>query len=238
MAEETNGRGSPTLIRDLPQSDRPRERLRDAGAEALSAAELLAILLRTGNAKESALAQASRVLAKFGGLTGLARASFSELCNEHGLGEAKAAQIKAALQMGIRAAAGDVERAVLRSPEQVAELLCAEMSLLEQEEVRVLLLDTRNRLMAIHKMYRGSVHTTHVRVAELLREAIRANAPAMIVVHNHPSGDPTPSAADLQMSKTLFDSGKLMDVDVLDHMVMAGGKHSSIRGILPGYAKP
>jgi DNA repair protein RadC len=237
MAEGTNGRATPTLIRDLPQGDRPRERLRDAGAEALSAAELLAILLRTGNAKESALAQASRLLAKFGGLTGLARASFQQLCSEHGLGEAKAAQIKAALQMGIRAAAGDVERAVLRSPEQVAELLSAEMSLLEQEEVRVLLLDTRNRLMSMHKMYRGSVHTTHVRVAELLREAIRANAPAMIVVHNHPSGDPTPSAADLQLSKELFEAGKLMEIDVLDHMVMAGGGHSSIRALLPGLAR-
>jgi DNA repair protein RadC len=229
MAEDANGVASYTLIRDLPANDRPRERLRDFGAEALSAAELLAILLRTGNAKESALAQASRLLARFGGLGGLARASFAELCAEHGLGEAKAAQIKAALQMGIRAAITSEARPLIKSVDDVANLMGTEMTLLEQELVRVLLLDARNQLIATADVYRGSVHTAHVRIAELLREPIRANASAIVVVHNHPSGDVTPSTADINMTKMLIDAGKLMDIDVLDHIIIAGGRHLSMR---------
>jgi DNA repair protein RadC len=105
----------------------------------------------------------------------------------------------------------------------------AEMSLLDQEHVRVLVLDTRNRLIATQDVYRGSVHTTHIRIAELLREPIRANASAIVVVHNHPSGDPSPSAADISMTKMLAEAGKLMDIDVLDHIIIAGGRHVSMR---------
>lgn len=236
MADEANGHASYTLIRDLPQGDRPRERLRDFGADSLSEAELLAILLRTGNARESALAQASRLLARFGGLAGLARASFAELCAEHGLGEAKAAQIKAALELGIRSGQERETRPVIKSAMDVERLCCAEMSLFDQEVVRVLVLDTRNHLMAAQDVYRGSVHTAQIRIAELLREPIRANASAIIVVHNHPSGDPTPSAADISMTKMLVEAGKLMDIDVLDHMVMAGGKSASMRDLRLGFA--
>jgi DNA repair protein RadC len=236
MAEDANGRASYTLIRDLPETDRPRERLRDFGPDSLSEAELLAILLRTGNAKESALAQASRLLARFGGLAGLARASFQELCAEHGLGEAKASQIQAALQLGIRANIQQQARTIIKSADDVAQLMCAEMSLFEQEVVRVLVLDTRNHLIQAPDVYRGSVHSAHIRIAELLREPIRANASAVIVVHNHPSGDPTPSAADISMTKMLIEAGKLMDIDVLDHVIMAGGRHASMRDLKLGFA--
>lgn len=219
-----------TLIRDLPQTDRPRERLRDAGADALSNAELLAILLRTGSSKESALAQATRLLARFEGLAGMARASFGELCAEHGLGEAKAAQIKAALEMGLRLAAhAPEERPVVKSPDDLANLVLAEMSLLEQESVRVILLDTRNHVLAMPEVYRGSVHSTQVRVAELLREAVRVNAPSVVLVHNHPSGDPAPSAADITLTKMLHEAAKLLDIELVDHMIIGGGRYASMR---------
>ncbi len=225
-----------TLIRDLPENERPRERLRDFGAGSLTAAELIAILLRTGSAKESALAQATRLLKEFGGLQGLADASFAELCAQPGLGEAKAAQLKAALQIGMSLKEADLrDRKLVRTPEDIANLVALEMSQLDQEEMRVVLLDTRNRFVAMHEAYRGSVHTTQVRIAELLREALRANAPNIIAMHNHPSGDPSPSAADITMTKTLYEAAKLMDIDLLDHLVIGGGKHVSLKGMGLGF---
>ncbi len=225
---------APTLIRDLPQSERPRERLRDQGSAALATAELLAILLRTGSSKESALAQAQRLLRDFHGLAGLRAAAFAELCNMHGLGEAKAAQIKAALELGVRLASlAPDDRVRLTAPDDVAMMVMAEMSMLQQEELRVCVLDSRNRIITWTTAYRGSVHTIPVRNAELLREAVRVNAPAVVVVHNHPSGDPMPSVADLQMTKLLCEAGKVLDVAILDHLVIGGGKYTSVRHLQP-----
>ena len=217
-------------IRDLPAADRPRERLRDAGAAALSNQELLAILLRTGQANESALAIASRLLAQFEGLVGLARTSFAELCAERGLGEAKAAQVQAALELGKRlAAAQPEERTTIRSPDDVANLLLGEMGLLDQEHLRVLLLNTRNQVLGAPEVYRGSVHTAVVRIGELFREALRQNAPCIILVHNHPSGDPTPSSEDISMTRQAIEAGELLDIEVLDHIVIAHGKFVSMK---------
>ncbi len=217
-------------IRDLPATDRPRERLRDFGAGALSNQELLAILLRTGAERESALAVASRLLGRFDGLVGLARDGFAELCAERGLGEAKAAQVQAALELGRRlVAAQPQERALIRFPEDVANLLQGEMGLLDQEQMRVLLLSTRNQVLGTSEVYRGSVHTAVVRIGELFREALRQNAPAIILVHNHPSGDPTPSAEDIAMTKQAIEAGELLDVDVLDHVVLAQGRFESMK---------
>ena len=186
-----------TLIRDLPATERPRERLRDSGPQALSNAELLAILLRVGGAGESALAQATRLLAHFGGLPGIWQASFTEMCNEKGLGEAKTAQLKAALELGMRLARTEPEaRVTVRTPADLAGLLLAEMSMLQQEHVRVALLDARNHVLHIPTVYVGSPHTTHVRIGDLLSDAIRDKASSIVLVHNHPSGDPTPSSAD------------------------------------------
>ena len=225
-----------TLIRDLPASDRPRERLRDFGAQALSTQELIAILLRTGTPKESALSQASRLLARFAGLPGLARASFGELRNEKGLGEAKAAQLQAALELGMRAASATPdERRIFKSPDDIAAIALAEMSLLEQECVRVLLLDVRMRMIGFPEVYRGSVHTAQVRIAELLRDAVRVNAAQIVVVHNHPSGDPTPSAPDIQMTKMVYDSARVMDILLLDHMIIAGGRYVSMKAVNMGF---
>jgi DNA repair protein RadC len=219
-----------TLIRDLPAAERPRERLRDFGAESLSNAELLAIILRTGAASESVLALSSRLLSGYGGLPGLARASFAELCGEHGLGEAKAAQLKAALELGKRlASTHPEERAVVRTPQDVFNLLKAEMGFLEQEHLRVVLLNTKNQVLGMPEVYRGSVSAAMVRSSELLREAVRQNCPAVIVVHNHPSGDPTPSPDDIAMTRKLVEAGKLLDIDVLDHIVIGEGRFVSMK---------
>lgn len=235
---ETNGdRARRVMIRDLPATDRPRERLRDAGAEALSTAELIAILLRTGTAKQSALDQATSLLAAFDGIAGVARASFPELCNVHGFGEAKASQLKAAIELGVRVSRqlSPDDRPVVRNPDDIAALVRAEMSLLEQESVRVMLLDARNHVLGIREVYHGSVHTTQVRIGEMFREAVRATASAIVVIHNHPSGDPTPSAADVSMTKLLVQAGDLLGIDVYDHLVIGGGRYVSMRAARLGF---
>jgi DNA repair protein RadC len=228
-----------TLIRDLPAIDRPRERLRDAGPQALSTQELLAILLRVGGSGESALSQATRLLAHFDGLPGLWQASFTEMCNEKGLGEAKASQIKAALELGMRLAKAQPEvRAPVRSPEELLAPLLSEMSMLAQEHVRVALLDARNHLMGPPvTVYIGSPHSTHVRIADLLSDAIRSKASSMVLIHNHPSGDPAPSAADEKITRELYDAAKLMSIDLLDHLVVGGGRYVSLKAVGLGFPK-
>jgi DNA repair protein RadC len=230
MRDSDSGVEYRARIRDMPLTDRPRERLRDAGAGALSNPELLAIILRTGAAKESAVALASRLLGQYDGLAGLSRAGFAELCAERGLGEAKAAQVLAALELGQRLAATQPgERPVIRYAQDVADLMRPEMALLDQEHMRVLLLNTRNQVLAKCEVYRGNVHTAVVRIGELFREALRQNAPAVILVHNHPSGEPTPSAADIAMTKQAIAAGELLDIEVLDHVIIAHGGFSSMK---------
>ncbi|MBE0479633.1 MAG: DNA repair protein RadC [Dehalococcoidia bacterium] len=218
------------LIKELPASERPRERLKQYGASSLSNAELLAVILRTGAASESVLNVAARLLAKFGGLPGLSRTSFNELCSQHGLGKAKSAQIKAALELGRRLLSTEVEeRMTVRSPADVANLLLAEMGFLEQEELRLLLLDTRNQVLAVPQVYKGSVNTSQVRIGELFRDAVRQNSPAIIIVHNHPSGDPTPSPEDVTVTEQALKAGKLLDIDVLDHIIFGRQRYVSLK---------
>lgn len=217
-------------IHDMPADERPRERLRAFGAASLSNAELLAIILRVGTGKENVLALASRMLARFEGLAGLSKAAFSELCSQRGVGEAKAAQIKAALELGKRLVnIRPEERALIQSPQDAANLLIADMGFLEQEHLRVLLLDTRNRLVSIQEVYKGSVNSAQIRVSEVFREAVRHNCPAIIVAHNHPSGDPAPSSDDVAVTEQLIAGGKTLDIEVLDHLVIAHQKYVSLR---------
>jgi DNA repair protein RadC len=226
------------LIQDLPLSQRPRERLRDLGAKSLRDDELIAILLRTGFTKSSVMEVAANLLMRFGGLAGLARASYDDLCEAPGLGPAKAAELQAAMTLGIRAAAVAAEtRRLLSNPELVAEMLLNEMTHFDHEVVRVLALDTRLRLLRQTDVYKGSVHSTAVRHGELLRDAVKINASAVIVVHNHPSGDPAPSAADVAMTKGLIEAGRLLDIDVHDHMVVGGGRYVSMRASGLGFSK-
>lgn len=217
-------------IREMPASERPRERLRDAGAEALSTAELLAIILRTGTTRQSALALAQSLLAKHNGLAGLARLSLADLKREDGIGEVKAVEIKAVIQLAIRFRdLGGEERPYVSAPSHVYALFGPEMSLLDQEHLRVLLVDTRNRLVSITEVYKGTVNQAHVRPSEVLREAIRQNIPNVILVHNHPSGDPTPSPDDLTVTKSLVALGNQLDITVLDHIIIGDRKYASMQ---------
>ena len=224
-------------IMDLHESDRPRERLASLGPQALTNAELIAILLRVGVPGESAVHVGQRLLNKFGGLTGLHRAPIKELMDQHGLGEAKAAQIKAAVELGRRLTLeAPEERPSINSPADAAALVSYEMSALEQEHLRVILLDRRNRVMETVEVYKGSVNSSQVRVGELFKEAIRKNASAIIVIHNHPSGDPTPSPDDVAVTRAIVQAGKLLDVEVLDHLVIGQGKWVSLKERGLGFA--
>lgn len=220
---------SPT-IKDLPTQERPRERLARCGESALSTTELLAIILRTGAGGESALALARRLLSAHDGLPGLARASFAELRAERGLGNAKTAQLKAALELGRRMLlATPEERLIIRSPSDVAQLLMAEIAHLEQEHFRVLYLDTRNRLLGSDTVYVGSLNASHVRVAGIFRDAIKRNCAAVIVAHNHPSGDPSPSPEDVGVTRQLIEAGDLLSIEVLDHLIVGQHRFVSLR---------
>ena len=217
-------------IADLHETDRPRERLESLGPQALTNAELIAILLRVGVKGESAVGVGQRLLNKFGGLIGLHRAQFDDLKNQHAMGTAKASQIKAAIELGRRLTLeSPEERPVINSPADAAALVQYEMSALEQEHLRVILLDRRNRVLDIEEIYKGSVNSSQVRIGELFKEAIRKNASALIVIHNHPSGDPTPSPDDVAVTRAIVQSGMLLDVDVLDHLVIGQGRWVSLK---------
>jgi DNA repair protein RadC len=223
MSGNGDNRYQPT-IRELPQRERPRERLREFGPKSLSNTELIAILLRTGLPGENVLALSSRLLARFDGLAGLGRVSFAELCAERSLSEAKSSQLMAALELGRRfVSLAPQERAVINSPQDVANLLLAEMSVLDQEHLRVLLLNTRNEVLGIQEIYVGNVNSSVIRASEVFRPAVQANAPSFIVVHNHPSGDPAPSSQDVDITKELISAGKLLGIELLDHVVLGSG---------------
>jgi DNA repair protein RadC len=217
-------------IGDLASQDRPRERLAQIGAEALNSAELLAILLRTGLEGENAVRLGERLLAQHGGLEGLLKMSYSDLCNVKGIGPAKAAQLKAAVELGRRiAAASPAERPTISSAADAANLIMFEMRALDQEVVKVLLLDTRNRLMDKVEVYKGSLNTSMIRVGELFREAIKQNAASIIVVHNHPSGDPSPSPDDVAVTRLMVEAGRLLDISVHDHLVIGQNRFVSLK---------
>ncbi|HUV90451.1 MAG TPA: DNA repair protein RadC [Anaerolineae bacterium] len=225
------------MIRDLPSGERPRERLIRAGEGALSTSELLAIILRTGTGGESVLDMASRLLSCYGGLAGLARASFAELEAERGMGEAKTSQLKAALELGRRMLLSSPEdRFLVRSPSDVAQLLMSEMAHLQQEHFQVLYLDTRNRLLGSETVYVGSLNASHIRVAEVFRDAVKRNCAAIIVAHNHPSGDPTPSPEDVEVTRQLVAAGNLLDIEVLDHLIIGQQRFVSLRERGLGFA--
>ena len=229
MIEETAPRYS-TMIRDLPQGDRPRERLRLLGPGPLSNAELIAILLRTGVAGESVLELSNHLLARFDGIGGIARASYGELCSINGISAAKACQVLAALELGRRTVSLSPEdRSVIRTPQDVANLLAAEMGFLDQEHLRVLLLSTKAEVLGVHEVYRGNVNASIIRVSEVFRPAIRENCPSIIVVHNHPSGDSSPSAEDILITRKVVSGGEMLDIEVLDHVIIGGQSHVSLK---------
>ncbi len=217
-------------ITDLDRGDRPRERLAALGAKALSNAELLAILIRTGIEGMNAVHVSQNLITSCGGLPGLHRMSFASLRSQRGIGPAKAAQIKAAIELGRRlAAAVPEEKFRIQSPEDAAGLLLYEMGALEREHLRVVLLDTRNQLIRIVDVYQGSLNSSFIRIGEVFRDAVREQAAAIILAHNHPSGDPTPSPEDIAVTRAVVEAGKLLDIEVLDHIVVGQARFVSLK---------
>ena len=229
--------GSEYRIKEMKPSERPRERLVSVGAHNLSSAELLAIILRTGTSGENALTLASRMLVETDGLAGLHRIPYEELCDRRGVGPAKAAQVKAALELANRLRLDEAGfQASIHSPEDAATHLQCDMELLEQEQFRVLLLDTRNRLLRTVEVYQGSLNASAVRVGEVFRDAVRLNAASIIVAHNHPSGDPTPSPEDVSVTRAIVEAGKLLDIEVLDHLIIGRNRYISLKTKGLGFA--
>lgn len=219
-------------IREMPSGERPRERLQKYGAGALSNTELLAILLRTGIKGENVLNISTRLLTEHGGLLGLAKADFSELSSRRGLGPAKASHIKAALELGKRLSlAVPTQKPQITSPESAANLLMLDMSVLSQEHLRILLLDTKNHVIASPTIYIGNTDGMTVRAKEIFHPAVKVNAAAIILAHNHPSGDPTPSPEDVQMTRHIVEAGKILDIKVTDHIIIGHQKFISLREI-------
>ena len=217
-------------IRELPASERPRERLAMRGAAGLSAAELIGLLWGSGSRGRSAVDLAEDALARHDGLTGLARAGELELEALPGVGAAKAAQLTAAFELGRRLMADwPTGRWTIRSPHDVADRLMLQMGRLEREELRVVLLNTKNVVLRVTTVYQGNVSSSLVRVGELFRDAVRLNASGIILVHNHPSGDPTPSPDDLHLTAEALAAGRLLDIDLLDHLVVGHDAFVSLR---------
>jgi DNA repair protein RadC len=219
------------MIHDMPAGERPRERLQYYGVGALSTTELLAILLRVGVQGVSAVNLAMGLLSRYGGLGGLVQASFAELEQTRGIGPAKITQIKAALELGRRLLIeSPEERPQIGSPADAANLVLTEMGLLEQEQLRLMLLDTKNRVLEVPTVYVGNLNTSLIRVGELFRYALRANNCAgMIVIHNHPSGDPTPSPEDIRVTERIVEAGELMDVEIMDHLIIGRRRFVSLK---------
>lgn len=217
-------------VHDVPADDRPRERLQKNGAETLSTGDLIAIILRTGTARDNVMELSNKLLAKYGGLAGLMSADFHELCNEYGLGAAKSCQLKAALEIGKRLSMLQPEKKYqVRSADDAAHLVRLELMYLDHEEMHILLLDTKNQVVERIKRYKGTVNSSVVRIAEVLRPAIVRNCPHVIVCHNHPSGDPTPSPEDIEITRQLVEAAKLLDIDLLDHIIIGNPRYMSLK---------
>jgi len=222
--------GNGHAIRELPAAERPRERLAQRGPGGLTAAELIALLWGSGTRGRSAVELAADALATHEGLTGLARASELELAALPGIGAVKAAQLVAAFELGRRLMADwPIHRWSIRGPADVADRLILQMGRLEREELRVVILDTKNHVLRVQTVYQGNVSSSLVRVGELFRDAVRLNAAGVILVHNHPSGDPTPSPDDLHLTAEALAAGRLLDIGLLDHLVIGHDAYVSLR---------
>jgi DNA repair protein RadC len=210
-----------SLIKDLPDAERPRERLAAHGADALRDSELIAILLRTGLKGTSAVQVAEQLLKKFASLNALSRASLKELRQIKGIGRDKAIALQSAFTLARRMAAEiRSEAPLLDNPETIAELMREENRQYDVENFQVVLLNTRRRLIRVEKISQGTLDTLLVHPREVFRSAIAANASALVIVHNHPSGDPAPSESDIKVTRDLIRAGQLLKIEVLDHIIL------------------
>ena len=207
-------------IQELPEGDRPREKLARLGAGALSEAELIAILLRVGMRGVNAVELARQILVKYGSLAGLARCSVVELSKIKGIGPAKAVQLAAAFGLGQRLAFENISVQPMDHPQLIHQLLGAEMRTLERESLRVVLLDTKLHLIRVEEISLGSLNETTAHPREVFRPAILHAAFAFVLVHNHPSGDPTPSDADRRTTRKLLEAAALLQINMHDHVII------------------
>jgi len=213
--------GDSIRIKDLPESERPRERLAAHGADALKNSELIAILLRTGLKGVSAIQVAEQLLQKFGTLDTLSRADLTDLRQVKGVGRDKAIALKSAFTLARRMAQEmRLEGPALDNPESIATLLREENRAYEVEHFQVVLLNTRRKLIRVDQISQGTLDTILVHPREVFRAAISASAAAIVLVHNHPSGDPTPSEADVKVTRDLIRAGQLLKIEVLDHVIL------------------
>jgi len=218
-------------VHDLPLSERPRERLLKLGSEALSAQEILALILGRGIKGESIMVTSQKLLSRFGNLRGIANASVEELTQISGVGQAKAAQIKAAVELGKRLEgdAGEGPEPMVKSPEDVVKIVKNRLKGKKKEHFLVLCLDTRNRLINCRPVSMGSLDTSIIHPREVFKEAVSSSAASVIFVHNHPSGDPEPSGDDVELTKRLVKAGEIIGIDVLDHIVVCDRSYLSLK---------
>ncbi|MDQ0882926.1 DNA repair protein RadC [Peribacillus sp. V2I11] len=218
------------LIRDYPKEERPRERFLQDGPQSLSNQELLALLLRTGSREESVLQLSSRLINSFKGLRLLKEASVEELTMIKGIGEAKAIQILASVELGRRISnLNDQDRYVIRSPEDGANYCMEEMRFLSQEHFVCLYLNTKNQVLQKTTVFIGSLNASIVHPREVFKEAFKRSAASIICLHNHPSGDPSPSREDIEVTKRLVECGKIIGIEVLDHIIIGEHKYVSLK---------
>lgn len=219
-----------TAVREMPEEDRPRERLARLGPEALRDAELIAVLFRTGTRSQSAVTLAENALREFGDLRALARASIEELQQVKGLGRVKAIEIKAALELGKRLSAHTSKgRPRISGADDVARLLMARYKECENEVFKAMLLNTKNEVLKTVDVSSGGLDGTSAMPRDVFRQAVREGASAVIVCHNHPSGDPEPSKEDITVTKRLAESAEMLGVRFLDHIIFGDGRYVSLK---------
>jgi len=219
-----------TAVREMPEEERPRERLARLGPEALRDAELLAILFRTGTKKQGAVALGEQALRQFGDLRNLSRASVEELKSVPGLGTVKAIELKAALELGRRLATYSVrDRVKMTTAEDIARLLMVDFKNLEGEHFKSVLLNIKNEVLKVVEVSRGSLNETLCHPRDVLRQAVRENAAKIVICHNHPSGNPEPSKADIEATERIVEAGKIVGIAVVDHIIFGDGQWVSMK---------
>ncbi len=217
-------------IKDIHQMDRPREKLLSKGAAELSEEELLAIIINSGTTECSALELAKQIIHKAGGVRGLADITMDELMSIKGIGESKATKIYAAFELSRRISKSkSILRYVIGSPESVADIYMEELRYQKKELVKLLILDTKGAIVGDVLLSEGSLNSSIVHPREVFKEAIIRSANRLVLIHNHPSGDPEPSAQDIQLTNRLTEAGRLIGIELLDHIIIGDGEYSSLK---------
>lgn len=217
-------------IKSLPEESRPRERMLTLGSASLTTAELLAIILNTGSSTETAIQLGERLISVYNNLRSLQDAEVEELTKLKGIGTAKACKVKAALELGKRLTSEALSfRKTVENPRQVANIFMEQMRYLHKEEFRVIYVNVKRQIIAVETVSVGSLDCSIVHPREVFKYAVKKSASAVILLHNHPSGDPTPSKEDLQVTKRLAEAGKLLGIDLLDHIVIGDGRYLSMQ---------